>query len=318
MKRFESIYRLYSNLYYDLYENRRAFHNLLEAFTRLYWIKGRRINPLFVNGRRMNVHANDPGISTELAIFKVHEPISTGILAKFLRKGHCCLDIGANIGYYALLTAWVIGREGLLVAIEPHPENFNLLLENISMNDLGNMVCFNAACSNYDGYGHMRVTPQSNWHSLVQDGNNGGLQVEVKRVDTLAKGLERLDLMRMDVEGHEYKVIEGSHKTIETFRPYLFIEFHPTLAGKNTTLKLLARLKGYDYEIDYFIPRFLDWPIVGKISHGRKLSIDEYMDRIEKTDPIEGREANVFLKASEKSSGSSSDELSQDSPKIFT
>lgn len=244
---------------------------------------------------RMNVQLDDPGISTWLALFRIHEPISTQILTRFLKKGYYCLEIGANVGYYTLLTASLIRKEGKILAAEPHPGNFSTLLENVSMNSLGNVTCLNVACSNYDGHGHMKITPQSDLHRLLEDGENGGLRVEVRKVDTLAKDLERLDFMKMDVQGHEDKVIEGSYKTIETFKPSLLLEFHPTLADKDSTLKLLTKLKGYGYEIDYLIPRFLDWPLIGKMSHVKKLSIEEYMERIERADPIEGREANVFL-----------------------
>lgn len=181
---------------------------------------------------------------------------------------------------------------------EPHPENFSRLLENISMNNLENVLCFSMACSSYDGHGKMKTTVQSNWHSLLEDGKNGGLQVEVRKVDTLTKDLDldRLDFMRMDVEGHEDRVIRGAHKTIEASSPDLFIEFHPSLIGKETTLKLLAKLKDYGYDIEYFVPRFLDWPLVGKMSHVKKLSIEDYMYMVEKADPMYGREANVFLR----------------------
>lgn len=294
MTNYGSIYKLYSNLYYALFERRNSLYVLVVAFMRLNRMARRKISPLQVNDMRMNVQLNDPGISTELALSKKHEPISTQILTRFLKKRYHCLEVGANMGYYALLTARLIGNEGKILAVEPHPENFNVLLENISMNGLRNVSCLNVACSNYDGWGILKVTPQSNWHNLLEKGSNG-LPVRVRKVDTLAKDLERVDYMRMDVEGHEDKVIEGSRKTIQASGPSLFVEFHPTLAGKESTLKLLAKLKDYGYKIEYFIPRFLDWPLVGKMSHVKNLSIDEYMERIERSDPVDGREANVFL-----------------------
>ena len=293
MSSFNPIYRLYSDIYHYVCSKSHHLFVLEEALMRLYIVR-KSTNPLFINGRKMNVHLKDPGISTELTLFRVHEPVSTQILIKSLKSGSFCLEVGANMGYYTLLMSGLIGKEGKLLTVEPHPENFNMLLTNVSMNNLRNVECFNLACSNYEGYGKMKVMPQSNWHRLDVD-NKGDLQVEVTKVDILTKEVERLDFMRMDVEGHEAKVIEGSHKTIENLRPSLFLEFHPTLLGKDSTLKLLKRLKDYGYEIDYFIPRFLDVPLIGKISHARKITIEQYMNRIEKADKIEGREANVFL-----------------------
>jgi len=294
MRYTHSIYRLYSDIYHYICSKSNQLLIVEDVLMRLHSIVYKNTNPLFVNGRKMKVHLKDPGISTELTLFRVHEPVSTQILLKSLKRGGACLEVGANMGYYTLLMSDLIGIEGRVLTVEPHPKNFKMLLTNVSMNDLRNVECFNLACSNYDGYGKMKVMPQSNWHRLDVD-NGGDLQVEVSKVDTLTKEFERLDFMRMDVEGHESKVIEGSHKTIENLRPSLFLEFHPTLSGKDTTLTLLKKLNDYGYEIDYFIPRFLDVPLIGKISHARKITIEEYMNRIEKGDQIEGREANVFL-----------------------
>jgi len=295
---FEPMYAFYADIYYKVYNggNCESARKLVTKLMRLYRIVHRGIDPLFVNGNKMYIHLNDPGISTELILFKMHEPISTQVLTRFIKRGYHCLDVGANLGYYALLTAGLVGKEGRVVAAEPHPDNFNKLIVNVSTNKLDNMLCFNVACSNYDGVGVMQTTPQSNWHRVMSNNGSGGLPVELRKVDTLAKNFEKLNFMRMDVEGHEYEVIEGARETIERFGPYLFIEFHPSLVGKQRTLDLLEKLKGYGYEIEYFIPRCLDWPIVGKLSHVKKLGIEEYMAKIENNDPIDGREANAFLK----------------------
>ena len=288
-------YKLLSNVYYRIYEDHRYLYNVIKFLMYIYHSINGKNNPISINGWKMKIHSDDPGISSELALFKIHEPISTQIFSNLVKGGHYCIDIGANIGYYALLTAGIVGKTGHIMALEPHPANFSKLQENVSINNLSNIDCSNVACSNYDGEALMETSLQSNWHRIAQDNGNGGLKVEARKVDTLARDFTRLDFIRMDVEGHEYEVIEGSHNTIETFRPALFMEFHPTIAGKGKILRLLTKLKNYGYEIEYFIPRFLDWPLLGRLSHAKKLTIEEYMLRIEKDDPIYGREANVFL-----------------------
>ncbi|MCS4537246.1 MAG: FkbM family methyltransferase [Thaumarchaeota archaeon] len=288
-------YKLLSNVYYGIYNDHRYLYNAIRFLMYIYHSINGKDNTISINGWKMKIHLNDPGISSELALFKIHEPISTQILNKLVKGGHYCLDIGANIGYYALLTAGIVGKTGHVMALEPHPANFSKLLENVSINNLSNIDCSNVACSNHDGKAIMETSLQSNWHRIAQENGNGGLEVQVRKVDTLARNLTQLNLMRMDVEGHEYEVIEGSHNTIGTFKPALFMEFHPTLAGKDKILRLLTKLKNYGYEIEYFIPRFLDWPVLGRMSHVKKLTIEEYIFRIEKGDPTYGREANVFL-----------------------
>ncbi len=294
------LYRLFSNTYYKIFNDHRYLYSVIKFPTYIYGSVRGKDKPVSINGWKMNIHWDDPGISAELALFKTHEPLSTQILSRLLSKGDYCLDIGANLGYYVLLTAGIVGETGNVIAVEPHPENFNVLQKNASINKLSNVEYRNIACSNYDGTAFMKTSKQSNWHMIasektVLENGESGFEVEARKVDTLAKSFTRLDFMRMDVEGHENEVIEGAHTTIETFQPALFMEFHPTLAGKDKVLELLAKLKNYDYEIKYFIPRFLDWPLIGKMSHVTKISIDEYITSIENADPIYGHEANVFL-----------------------
>ena len=85
---------------------------------------------VFVNGYKMSLLPNDDGISTELALFNIHEPLNTQLIAKNLNKGMICFDIGANIGYYTLLESKIIGDSGKIIAIEPSPLNFQQLKKN--------------------------------------------------------------------------------------------------------------------------------------------------------------------------------------------
>ncbi|MBI2125795.1 MAG: FkbM family methyltransferase, partial [Thaumarchaeota archaeon] len=211
------IYKFFSNVYYKIYQNHRYLYNIIKFPMYLHSTVHGKNNPVSVNGWKMDIHRDDPGISAELALFKKHEPISTQIMGRVVREGDYCLDIGANLGYYVLLTAGIVGETGQVTALEPHPRNFSKLRENISLNNLGNVTCFNIACSNYDGKALMKTLPQSNWHMIEKENGNGGLEVEARKVDTLARNFSRLDFMRMDVEGHEYEIIQGSHDTIENF-----------------------------------------------------------------------------------------------------
>ena len=86
-----------------------------------------------VNGYKLSVIPNDTGISSELLMFKTHEPLTTKLISKKLTSGMICLDIGSNIGYYALLEHKLVGKEGKVIAIEPSPLNFQYLQKNIKL-----------------------------------------------------------------------------------------------------------------------------------------------------------------------------------------
>jgi len=84
----------------------------------------------------MHVHRFDRGIGKELVCYREHEPTATALLKTFLREGMTILDIGANIGYYALLEARSVGPSGRVVAVEPEPRNAALLRRNVQFSTM--------------------------------------------------------------------------------------------------------------------------------------------------------------------------------------
>ena len=77
----------------------------------------------------LSVIPNDIGISSELRIYKTHEPLVTSIVLNEVKQGMDCLDIGSNIGYYAILESKLVGETGKIFAIEPSSINFEYLNE---------------------------------------------------------------------------------------------------------------------------------------------------------------------------------------------
>ena len=77
-----------------------------------------------VNGYKLAVIPDDLGISSELMMFKTHEPLTTKLLSKELKKGMTCLDVGGKIADDSLLESNIVGDEGKVIAIEPSPPNY--------------------------------------------------------------------------------------------------------------------------------------------------------------------------------------------------
>jgi FkbM family methyltransferase len=147
--------------------------------------------------------------SLELFAFGVLEPLVTEIFEKTIRKGDVVLDIGANIGYYTLIAARKIGAEGRVYAFEPEPANFELLKKNVKLNNYRNVVLENKAVSNKNGTSKLYIHPTSTGgHSLTQK-SDVQIQVETVTVDSYFEKMERIDLVKMDIEGAETLVIQG-------------------------------------------------------------------------------------------------------------
>jgi hypothetical protein len=87
-------------------------------------------------------HEHDDWITPVLAQQRVLEPGETDFLESRLRAGMTFLDLGAHIGYFSLVAGRLVGPRGLVLAFEPDPRNFELLLANVWRNGLANVVRF--------------------------------------------------------------------------------------------------------------------------------------------------------------------------------
>jgi len=241
-----------------------------------------------VNGYKLAVIPGDLGISSELMMFKTHEPLTTKLLSKELKKGMICLDIGGNIGYYTLLESNIVGESGKVIAIEPSPPNFQHLKKNLEIQDAENVDAYNFAAGDVDGNVNFLVYQESNGSFTIPDGETTDLpgeliKVPAKRMDTFLDELKinHVDFVRMDVEGYESHIIQGMKNTIKKSKPMFQIEVHTPLLGKEGTKKFLKEFQDYGYETKYYIPRDIDLPIIGTMNDVKYHTIDTLLEMLE-------------------------------------
>jgi len=253
-------------------------------------IKRKNSNQLIVdvNQYKLEVIPGDLGISSELIMFKTHEPLTTKLLSKELKKGMTCLDVGGNIGYYTLLESNIVGNDGKVIAIEPSPPNFKHLKKNLSIQDAKNVDAYNFAAGDVDGEVNFLVYRESNGSFTIPDGETTDLpgeliKVPAKRMDTFLNELniEHVDFVRMDVEGYEHHIIEGMKNIIKNSKPMFQIEVHVTLLGKEGTKKFLKEFQDYGYEAKYYVPRDIDLPIIGTMNDVKHHTIDTLLEMLE-------------------------------------
>jgi len=243
-----------------------------------------------VNGYNISLIPNDQGISKELLMFKTHEPISTELISNLLQPGMICLDIGANIGYYVLLESKIIGKEGKIYAIEPSPENYNCLKRSLELENIQNVDAYNFAAGNNDGRIRFFVNERSNGCKVLQEGqepppNKPGkiIQVPLKKIDKFVeeKNLEKIDFLRMDVEGFELQIFEGMQKTLRKFKPTIQLEVHKKHMGMDKTKLFLELLKNHGYQAKFYHPRDLDVPFIGTKNDVKKYSLNKIIEMLE-------------------------------------
>lgn len=239
----------------------------LYEYVRWQWIlqhTGTSLIEKKILGHYMFLAKTDEGISRELALYGIHEPVATQLLCHTLKPGMNVVDIGSNLGYYTLLECRHIGDNGKVVVIEPHPENFCILWKNVTRNQYQQKVIFyQAAVTTHSCTGRLYTSKKYNLHSLTSSMLNTENYIEVSTY-TLDEIVEQIalpiHLIRMDIEGHEVEAIQGMHKTIKRDKPLLFIELHPFIVGGDAIVGVLKQLQDFGYEVEWVVDRLRDQP----------------------------------------------------------
>lgn len=212
------------------------------VFNGLRWLVSRRLGrervERSVHGYRMLLNPQDPGISRNLWLNGDREQQLRHLLEQELEPGNVVLDLGANIGYYALLERQLIGDEGHIYALEPSPSNFELLKANIALNGAEQAIeVFPLAGGSAPSTGRFYLSEHSNLNTFIPRLNNGArahgitddyIEVEIVDMTSFLADKRPIDLLRMDVEGFEVEVIAGLRPAIESgnFRGKIVFECH--------------------------------------------------------------------------------------------
>ncbi len=210
-----------------------------------------------VLGSRMYLDVSDPGISRDLLIHGIREDWAIDVMRETLRPGQVVVDVGANIGYYVLFEASLVGPEGRVYGIEPVPDNFSLLERNIALNAYDTIELHRFAVSEATGRSVMHLSHLRNWHAMTPvQGTGRTIEVEVRSLDAFLDGKPFPALVRMDVEGHEYEILRGMQRTIsEAPELTLFIEVHPHVIGAEKMRSMLTLLSTHGYDVARFANR---------------------------------------------------------------
>jgi FkbM family methyltransferase len=149
------------------------------------------------------------------------------------RTGWIVVDVGAHMGFYTARAAALVGPSGKVIAVEPDDSNYAILKRNIEQCRLSNVTAVNAALSNQDGIARMAVSWASTGHVLIQNQSQSDSQSSVRavrtvRLDTLTRelGIEKVDLVKIDVEGAEMLVLKGAKECLEKSSARIVVETH--------------------------------------------------------------------------------------------
>lgn len=244
-------------------------------------------NKLILGKYEFQTIENDKGISTELQIYESHEPLTTHLMIKELKENMVCVDLGSNIGYYAVIESNIIGESGKIFAIEPSPVNFPILRLNLENQKKNNFLAYNIAIGDKNEDMEFIISTKSNWSKIRMNNENINsadkiIKIPVKTLDSfvIENNITKIDILRMDVEGFEYNIILGANNVLEKYKPKIFVEIHKMYLGKEKTCEIFNDLKNKGYEIKYYIPRIYDSPIIGKLEDIKKITINQVLNKL--------------------------------------
>jgi FkbM family methyltransferase len=167
----------------------------------------------------MYADAQETGITPHLAMDGYWESWITIALARMLRPGWHCLDVGANHGYYTLIMADAVGSQGRVVPVEPTPRLADLLRQTLDVNGFPGVTVASTAATDTDGETLQLVVPaRRSMNARLSDvvgPTDDAVSVKTVTVDTLTRDWPRVDLIKIDVEGAEEGVWRGMQRTIE-------------------------------------------------------------------------------------------------------
>jgi FkbM family methyltransferase len=148
----------------------------------------------------------------------VFEPNESKLISGYLKPGMTFVDVGANVGYYTLLAAALVGASGHVISFEPSPYAFGRLKQAVEDNELSQVDLECAGLSHEPGEVELFLPLSEGNHAPTMIPNEGGgpITVPVQKLDDYLHEheVERVDLIKIDVEGYEPNVINGTMKNI--------------------------------------------------------------------------------------------------------
>jgi len=161
-------------------------------------------------------------------IFTKSEQFYFDLLDRLLHGEAVFVDVGAHLGGFTLRAA---RRSRLVLAIEPDPRNYYYLIMNVSLNKLTNVIVMPFAAYSTTGIAKLNISRQSELSSITDMHRKktvSTIWVPTMPLDNIVRicNLDRVDVVKIDVEGAEFEVIIGATQILRTYRPTLLIEIH--------------------------------------------------------------------------------------------
>jgi len=189
-----------------------------------------RVKPDFIiiDGHKLFLDKLD---SLGLFLHRSYEEYETEIVKKIIKKGETVVDVGANIGYFTLIFAKLVGKNGKVFAFEPDPSNLDLLKKNIETNGYKNVILVNKALSSKTGTTKLFLSDINLGDHMIVDAKENRSSIEIDTItgdDYFSGFMEKINFIKMDIQGAETDSIIGMSSLLGKMTDVkIMIEFAP-------------------------------------------------------------------------------------------
>ena len=244
-------------------------------------------------GLRLNLYMGND-LSRQLFIGGCSEPNAFFFLNQILGQGMVFIDVGANDGLFSLFASQRVGDEGMVWAFEPSDREFTRLEQNLTLNQLRNVRPFRIALADHSGDGNLAIAGfEHEGQNTLGDFVHRRVElirterVSLRALDDLVgqENLLKVDVIKLDVEGAEQRVLEGARGVLSRFRPIVLFEaLDPALQKQGGSVeKLIDIFRSLQYRLFTFSP------ITGLLTPASSDSLADNMIAMPAEHPIEGR-----------------------------
>ncbi len=202
-----------------------------------------------MNGLQVMIDPSEPEFGHAIARDGIWEAHIVQQIETRLKPGGVFVDIGANVGVMSFHAARAIGPKGRVIAFEPNPDNVQRFLQGVLANGLEQVSLHPFALS--DRAGIFSIRGGSN--TYLTRSQIGGRLVQSFTGDSILKHEPRIDLIKLDIEGHEPLALNGLQETLRRHRPLLLCEFNPRCLRDNlgqSPFEFATRLFGLATAVD--------------------------------------------------------------------
>lgn len=209
-------------------------------------------------GPKIFVDTRDLGIAAHLMLDGYWEPWVERVLMKALKPGMTFCDVGANFGYYTLLGAATVGQRGKVFSFECNPRLSQLLRKSVLVNGMQDVVTLSSmAVSNVQGHATLTFDDEfSGGGTIVEVGpdypwSEHKVTVACAPLDSLLDGQQVPNVLKIDVEGSEAKVLLGAERILSDrgLQTIVFEYYAPSIIHTMAPISLLQKLSSVGFQL---------------------------------------------------------------------